>query len=91
MFTASPTSQQSDGGARSSGDGAYRAAIDSVGIPARGSLAMSPQGVDLTVSAPAGKQSWSAGDLVPFTLEFRHSGRVKVLAVVVRPGSASFQ
>jgi copper(I)-binding protein len=71
------------------GNAAYRAAVDSVGIPAGGSVTMSPQGVDLTVSAPAGK--WSSGDLVPFTLEFRHSGRVKVLAVVVRSGSASFQ
>ncbi|MGW7244435.1 copper chaperone PCu(A)C [Streptomyces sp. NPDC054804] len=71
------------------GNAAYRAAIDSVGIPAGGSVAMSPQGVDLMVSAPAGK--WSSGDLVPFTLEFRHSGRVKVLAVVVRSGSVSFR
>ncbi|MFG2797880.1 copper chaperone PCu(A)C [Streptomyces pseudovenezuelae] len=71
------------------GNGAYRTGIDSVEIPAGGSLAMSPQGVDLTVPATAGE--WSSGDLVPFTLEFRRSGRVKVLAVVVRPGSASFQ
>lgn len=71
------------------GNGAYRAVVDSVGIPAGDSLTMSPQGVDLTVTAPAGR--WSAGDLVPFTLEFRHSGRVKVLAVVVRPDSVSFQ
>ncbi|MFI6339632.1 copper chaperone PCu(A)C [Streptomyces sp. NPDC050535] len=67
---------------------AYRATLDSVPVPAGDSLAMSPDGVDLTVSAPARK--WSAGDLVPFTLEFRHSGRVKVLAVVVRPGTVSF-
>ncbi|MFJ8490469.1 copper chaperone PCu(A)C [Streptomyces sp. NPDC094038] len=73
------------------GNGAYRAAIASVAIPAGDSLAMSPRGVDLTVTAPAGKRSWTSGDLVPFTLEFRHSGRVKVLAVVVRPGSTSFQ
>ncbi|CAM5659359.1 copper chaperone PCu(A)C [Streptomyces griseorubiginosus] len=71
------------------GNGAYRAGVESVGIPAGGSVVMSPQGVDLTVSAPASK--WRSGDLVPFTLEFRRSGRVKVLAVVVRPGSASFQ
>ncbi|WP_234356946.1 copper chaperone PCu(A)C [Streptomyces sp. NBRC 110028] len=73
------------------GNGAYRAAVKSVGIPAGDRLAMSPQGVDLTVPAPAGKRSWSAGDLVPFTLEFRHSGRVTVRAVVVRAGSVSFQ
>ncbi|MER7181557.1 copper chaperone PCu(A)C [Streptomyces hyaluromycini] len=73
----------------SEGNAAYRAAVDSVGIPAGGSVAMSPEGVHLTVSAPAGK--WSSGDLVPFTLEFRHSGRAKVLAVAVRPGSVSLQ
>lgn len=47
---------------------------------------MSPTGVDLTVSAPSGQ--WRPGDLVSFTLEFRRSGRVKVLAVVVRPKDA---
>ncbi|MEU2420715.1 hypothetical protein ABZ619_06660 [Streptomyces sp. NPDC007851] len=72
-------------------NGAYRAAVGSVGTPAGDSLAMSPRRVDLTVSAPAGKRSWSSGALVPFTLEFRHSRRVKVLAVVARPGSFSFQ
>ncbi|MEH0430344.1 copper chaperone PCu(A)C [Streptomyces stelliscabiei] len=71
------------------GNGAYRTAIESVAIPAGGRLAMSPQGVDLLVPVAAGK--WSSGDLVPFTLEFRRSGRVEVLAVVVRPGSVSFQ
>ncbi|MCG7206209.1 copper chaperone PCu(A)C [Streptomyces arenae] len=50
------------------GNGAYRADVDAVGIPAGGSLAMSPRGVDLTLSAPTGKRSWSPGDLVPFTL-----------------------
>ncbi|WP_369226141.1 copper chaperone PCu(A)C [Streptomyces sp. R39] len=71
------------------GNTAYRATVDSVGIPARGSVTMSPRGVDLAVSAPAGK--WNSGDLVPFTLEFRHSGRVEVLAVAVRPGSVPLQ
>lgn len=70
------------------GNGAYSTGIDSVVIPAGGSLAMAPQGVDLTVPVAAGK--WSSGDLVPFTLEFRRSGRGKVLAVVLRPGSVSF-
>ncbi|MEU0029706.1 copper chaperone PCu(A)C [Streptomyces sp. NPDC006335] len=70
------------------GNGAYRTAIDSVAIPAGGSLAMSPHGVDLTVPVTAGK--WSSGDLVPFTLEFRRSGRVEVLAVVAPPGRVSF-
>ncbi|MFI6549424.1 copper chaperone PCu(A)C [Streptomyces prunicolor] len=71
------------------GNGAYSTAIDSVDIPAGDSLAMSPTGVDLTVSSASGQ--WRSGDLVPFTLEFRRSGRITVLAVVVRPGTVSFQ
>ncbi|MFB6849658.1 copper chaperone PCu(A)C [Streptomyces sp. NPDC056373] len=71
------------------GNGAYRSAVGSVAVAAGDSLDMSPTGVDLTVSAGSGK--WRSGDLVPFTLEFRRSGRVKVLAVVVRPGTISFQ
>ncbi|WP_406464359.1 copper chaperone PCu(A)C [Streptomyces sp. NBC_01622] len=71
------------------GNAAYDTAIDSVDIAAGDSLAMSPTGVDLTVSAASGK--WRSGDLVPFTFEFRRSGRVTVLAVVVRPGSVSLQ
>ncbi|WP_405818660.1 copper chaperone PCu(A)C [Streptomyces sp. NBC_01390] len=71
------------------GNGAYRTTVDSVEIPAGGALAMSPTGVDLTVSTGSGK--WSSGDLVSFTLEFRRGGPVKVLAVVVRPGTVSFQ
>lgn len=70
------------------GGTAYRSVIDSVGIPARDSLTMSPYGVDLTVTPTAGK--WRAGDLVPFTLEFRRSGRIKMLAIVVTPGTAAF-
>ncbi|MCX5249513.1 copper chaperone PCu(A)C [Streptomyces sp. NBC_00201] len=68
------------------GNGAYRDSVGSVAVPAGGNLAMSPTGVDLTVSAPSGQ--WRPGDLVSFTLEFRRSGRVKVLAVVVRPKDA---
>ncbi|MFJ4626847.1 copper chaperone PCu(A)C [Streptomyces sp. NPDC088847] len=70
------------------GNGAYSTAIDSVDIAAGGSLAMSPTGVDLSVTE--GSDKWRSGDLVPFTLEFRRSGRVTVLAVVVRPGTVSF-
>jgi copper(I)-binding protein len=70
------------------GNRAYRGGIDTAAIPAGGTLAMAPDGVDLTVPAPAG--TWRSGDLVPFTLEFRRSGRVEVLAVVVRPGRVSF-
>ncbi|MBV9023953.1 MAG: copper chaperone PCu(A)C [Streptomycetaceae bacterium] len=69
------------------GGAAYRALIESVGIPAQDTLTMSSYGVDLTVTSPAGE--WRAGDLVPFTLEFRRSGRIKVLAVVVTVGTAA--
>ncbi|MFE9605569.1 copper chaperone PCu(A)C [Streptomyces hokutonensis] len=71
------------------GNAAYDTAIDSVDIAAGGSLAMSPTGVGLTVSAAS--STWRSGDLVPFTFEFRRSGRVTVLAVVVRPGTVSLQ
>ncbi|MBY8846564.1 copper chaperone PCu(A)C [Streptomyces sp. SP2-10] len=71
-----------------SGATAYRAPVESVEIPAGGSLTMSPYGVDLTVAAPAGE--WRAGDLVSFTLEFGRSGRVTLPAVVVRPGTVTF-
>ncbi|MGX5181628.1 copper chaperone PCu(A)C [Streptomyces avermitilis] len=57
--------------------------VASVAVPAGGSLAMSPHGLDVTVPANAG---WQAGDLVSFTLRFARSGAVKTLAVVVRPG-----
>lgn len=67
---------------------AYRAPIDSIEIRAGQDLAMSPYGVDLTVTAPAGK--WRAGDLVPFTLTFSRSGRVELPAVVARPGMMTF-
>ncbi|WP_416966897.1 copper chaperone PCu(A)C [Streptomyces sp. 4F14] len=68
---------------------AYGAEIDSVSVAAGDSLAMSPTGVDLTVPVPAG--GWQPGDLVSFTLEFRRSGPVEAVAVVVKPGSLSFQ
>lgn len=71
------------------GNAAYDTEIDSVDIAAGDSLAMSPTGVGLTVSATSGQ--WRSGDLVPFTFEFRRSGRVTVLAVVVRPDSVSLQ
>ncbi|MGW3204278.1 copper chaperone PCu(A)C [Streptomyces sp. NPDC001135] len=71
-----------------SGATAYRAAIESVGIQAGKSVAMSPYGVDLTVTAPAG--TWRPGDLVSFTLTFSRSGQVKLPAVVVRPGTVAF-
>ncbi|MFD7370194.1 copper chaperone PCu(A)C [Streptomyces mirabilis] len=57
--------------------------VASVAVPAGGTLAMSPYGLDVTVPAKAGRQ---AGDLVSFTLHFERGGAVKTLAVVVRPG-----
>ncbi|MEU2990442.1 copper chaperone PCu(A)C [Streptomyces griseoincarnatus] len=71
------------------GNSAYRSQIDSVSVAAGDTLAMSPSGVDLTVPVPSA--GWRSGDLVSFTLEFRRSGPVKSLAVVVRPGEVSFQ
>ncbi|MGX1563248.1 copper chaperone PCu(A)C [Streptomyces sp. NPDC055506] len=58
--------------------------VSSVGIPAGRSLVMSPAGFDVIV--PVKKGGWRTGDLVAFTLHFEHSGAVKSLAVVVRPG-----
>ncbi|MET9278702.1 copper chaperone PCu(A)C [Streptomyces violaceoruber] len=66
------------------GGAAYRRPTESLPVPAEGTLDMSPLSSDVTVPAAA---RWQAGDLVPFTLHFEHSGRMEVLAVVVRPGS----
>ncbi|MFY4722877.1 copper chaperone PCu(A)C [Streptomyces sp. LaBMicrA B280] len=69
------------------GNAAYRSPIDSVAVAAGEGLAMSPTGIDLTVPVPS--KAWHAGDRVPFTLEFRRGGPVRVLAVVVRPGTVT--
>ncbi|MEU8559756.1 copper chaperone PCu(A)C [Streptomyces violaceoruber] len=66
------------------GGAAHRRPTESLPVPAEGTLDMSPLSSDVTVPAAA---RWQAGDLVPFTLHFEHSGRMEVLAVVVRPGS----
>ncbi|PAZ14019.1 hypothetical protein CLM62_21375 [Streptomyces sp. SA15] len=66
------------------GQAAYGQTVDSVAVPAGGSLAMSPFGTDVTVRA---KETWREGDVLPFTLHFARSGRIKTLAVVVRPGT----
>ncbi|MGY5100497.1 copper chaperone PCu(A)C [Streptomyces sp. 900105245] len=68
---------------------AYRDSIDAVEIPAGRTVAMSPHSVDLTVPVPAG--AWRAGDRLSFTLTFRRGGRVRIPAVVVRPGTAAFR
>ncbi|WP_328491595.1 copper chaperone PCu(A)C [Streptomyces sp. NBC_00414] len=70
-------------------NGASRSTIDSLTVPAGGSLAMTPNGVDLTVSTVSGK--WRAGDVVNFTFEFRYADPVTVLAVVQSAGNISFQ
>ncbi|MFD3926013.1 copper chaperone PCu(A)C [Streptomyces sp. NPDC058614] len=68
---------------RTAGSGAAsKEAMSSVLIPAGGELAMSPHGVDVILRPRAG---WRAGDLVPFTLHFEHSGAIETIAVVVRP------
>ncbi|MBU6529709.1 copper chaperone PCu(A)C [Streptomyces sp. NPDC057245] len=69
------------------GNAAYRSLTDSVSVAAGTRLEMSPGGVDLTVPVPPGE--WSPGDLVPFTLEFRRSGRIETTAAVVQPGSVT--
>ncbi|WBO62873.1 copper chaperone PCu(A)C [Streptomyces camelliae] len=66
------------------GNAGYMRPVDSATIPAGGTLAMSPRGLDVMVTV---RGKWRAGDLVPFVLHFRHSGRIKTLAVVVRPGT----
>ncbi|MEV6021796.1 copper chaperone PCu(A)C [Streptomyces sp. NPDC052036] len=66
------------------GNAGYMRPVDSAVVPAGGTLAMSPRGLDLMVTV---RGKWRAGDLVPFVLHFRHSGRIKTMAVVVRPGT----
>ncbi|MEV5491712.1 copper chaperone PCu(A)C [Streptomyces bobili] len=63
---------------------AYGQTVESAAVPAGDSLVMSPFGTDVTVRAT---ETWREGDLVPFTLHFARSGRIKALAVVVRPGT----
>ncbi len=45
---------------------------------------MSPLTSDVTVPATT---RWEAGDLVPFTFHFEHSGRAEAPAVVVQRGT----
>ncbi|WP_329618660.1 copper chaperone PCu(A)C [Streptomyces sp. S465] len=75
-----PTSWSRHAAARGAASGQI---ADSLPVPAGGTLDMSPFTSDVTVPATA---RWRAGDRVPFTLRFEHSGRVEASAVVVRPG-----
>ncbi|NNN31496.1 copper chaperone PCu(A)C [Streptomyces sp. S3(2020)] len=63
---------------------ATRTEVASAAVPAGRVLAMSPDGLDVVLSAGT---RWKAGDLVPFTLHFERTGAVETLAVVVRPSS----
>ncbi|MCX4694761.1 copper chaperone PCu(A)C [Streptomyces sp. NBC_01408] len=55
-----------------------------VTVPAGGTVAMSPFGLDVMVRVRA---RWQLGEAVPFVLHFRRSGPVEVVAFVVRPVS----
>lgn len=57
--------------------------VASIAVSAGDSIVMSPTGVDVVLPANA---EWALGDLVGFTLRFEHSGVVRALAVVDRPG-----
>ncbi|WP_331766826.1 copper chaperone PCu(A)C [Embleya sp. NBC_00896] len=53
-------------------------------IPAKGLLGMTASGSNIMLDSP---KPLRAGDTVPFTLRFRHSGTMHVTAVVVAPGT----
>ncbi|WP_374982708.1 copper chaperone PCu(A)C [Streptomyces fradiae] len=55
--------------------------IDSVEVPARGTLEMTPYGTDVMVEL---RGPVELGQRIPFTLRFRQSGTVTAQAVVVR-------
>ncbi|MFD9910230.1 copper chaperone PCu(A)C [Streptomyces sp. NPDC059063] len=58
--------------------------VESVTVPARKRITMKPDGIDIMLRP---KWPLRLGDGIPFVLRFRHSGEVRVTAVVVRPGS----
>ena len=55
-----------------------------LGIPARGSVSLSPFGADLVLLRPG---KLTVGEAVPVTLVFRHAGRITVTATVTEPGT----
>lgn len=63
---------------------ATRTEVATAAVPAGRELAMSPDGLDVVLTAGA---RWKEGDLVRFTLHFERTGAVETLAVVVRPSS----
>ncbi|MEV0438252.1 copper chaperone PCu(A)C [Streptomyces spectabilis] len=58
--------------------------VESATVPAGRRITMEPDGLDVMLRP---KRALRLGDEVPFVLRFRHSGEVRVTAVVVRPGS----
>ncbi|MEV7866707.1 copper chaperone PCu(A)C [Streptomyces sp. NPDC088124] len=69
------------------GDGAASMnMVNSATVPGRGTLAMSPYGLNVMVKTKK-KPHWQLGDTVPFILHFRYSGSRESTAVVVRPSS----
>lgn len=65
------------------GDGAARMSmLEAVTVPARGTLAMSPYGIDVMVEV---LEPLRVGQRVPFVLRFDDGGRLETEAVVVRP------
>ena len=60
--------------------------VSSARVPARTTLRMSAEELDVMLRPAPGRLR--AGDRVPFVLHFRESGRVRVEAVAVRPGTA---
>jgi copper(I)-binding protein len=55
-----------------------------VAIPARGTLSLSPFGLDIVLLDPG---SLTVGASVPLVLSFRHAGQVTVYATVTPPGT----
>ncbi|MFF9897657.1 copper chaperone PCu(A)C [Streptomyces longispororuber] len=58
--------------------------VDSAPVPAGRRITMEPDGLDVMLRP---RRPLRLGDAMPFVLRFRHSGEVRVTAVVVRPGS----
>ncbi|MGI5347439.1 copper chaperone PCu(A)C [Streptomyces sp. CA-250714] len=62
----------------------YKDSVASATVPARSELSMDPHSVDVTLSAGP---EWRPGDVVRFTLHFKHSGAVRTTATVIPPSA----
>ncbi|MFD3550001.1 copper chaperone PCu(A)C [Streptomyces sp. NPDC058655] len=71
------------GSDRGAGAASAGTPIASAGVPAGRGLAMTPNTVDVAVTATG---RWQVGDALPFVLHFRTSGPVRAVAFVVPPG-----